>query len=185
MPQEQVILLSDKGRRIGLAPKATVHTDNTPLHRAFSSFIFNSKGELLVQQRAKSKKTWSLVWSNSCCGHPAPGEKTKTAVRRRLKHELGLTVDRLWNILPDYRYRAVFKGVVEHEICPVFVAFTDQEPKLNPSEVENTKWIPWKEFQKKVKTAKPAYSQWCIEETALLAKNKEFQRILKEYTDKK
>ena len=182
MAKEYVVLVNDQGRRTGLALKSEVHTVDTPLHRAFSCFVFNSKGELLLQQRAKSKQTFPLVWSNTCCGHPGPGEKTKTAIRRRLKHELGISVNQLWEALPEYRYRAEMHGIVENEICPVFVAFTKDKPIRNPAEVEATKWMPWEEFQMKVKTAKPPYSEWCIEETALLATNLIFKRIFAEKT---
>ena len=78
---EEVVLLSNEGRAIGRANKAAVHTKNTPLHYAFSIFIFNSRGQMLVQQRAWSKPTWPSIWSNACCGHPLPGEALENAAQ--------------------------------------------------------------------------------------------------------
>lgn len=181
--REYVVLVDEDNREIGTAPKSAVHTDSTPLHRAFSIFLFNAQGQLLLQQRATSKKTWPGVWSNSCCGHPGPNEDTQAAAKRRLKEELGLGSVRLWNVLPGYRYRAELHGIVENEICPVFVGFTDEQPAINPEEVEATRWIAWEDFQKEVKTTKPPYSPWCVEETALLMKSQEFQELFAKYTN--
>ncbi|HEY4526002.1 MAG TPA: isopentenyl-diphosphate Delta-isomerase, partial [Candidatus Paceibacterota bacterium] len=101
--EEFVVLVDGDDNEIGTMPKALVHQAETPLHRAFSFFLFNSKGELLLQQRSSRKKTWPLVWSNSCCGHPLPGEERKDAVKRRLKDELGLTGIEAEEAAP-YRY---------------------------------------------------------------------------------
>lgn len=182
MPEEFVILVNENNEVIGQAPKSTVHTSHTPLHRAFSIFLFNSSGQLLLQQRNHNKKTWPLVWSNSCCGHPAPGEKTSDAARRRLAQELSIYHDQLYPILPNYRYRAELNGVVENELCPVFVAFTDSLPQPDPVEVENIRWVIWDDFLKEVTTAQPPYSPWCIEETQLLAENQEFHHLFEQRT---
>ena len=88
---ELVVLVDEQNNEIGTAPKETVHTDHTPLHRGFSLFVFNTKGDVLVTKRAVSKKTFSGVWTNTVCGHPGPGEDIVEAVKRRLKDELGLT----------------------------------------------------------------------------------------------
>jgi len=89
---EQVILVDENNNQIGVADKETVHTTNTPLHRAFSLFLFNSKKQLLVTQRAIDKKTFPGVWTNSVCGHVSPGEETIDAVKRRVSHELHIDV---------------------------------------------------------------------------------------------
>jgi isopentenyl-diphosphate delta-isomerase len=88
MTEERVILVNDLSEVIGTAPKASVHHRDTPLHRAFSCFGFNGRGELLLQQRALHKVTWPGIWSNSVCGHPLPGEVYVDAVHRRLANEL-------------------------------------------------------------------------------------------------
>ena len=91
--EEHVVLVDENNVVLGTTPKATVHTDNTPLHRGFSVFLFNDKNELLLQQRSHLKKTWPLAWSNSCCGHPALNESNEDAVKRRVQFELGIVLD--------------------------------------------------------------------------------------------
>ena len=113
---EQVVLLSPDGQAIGTADKSTIHTAHTPLHSAFSIFLFNRRGEMLLQQRAWTKQTWPGIWSNACCGHPLPGEAIETAAHRRLNDELGLTEVELKLALPHFRYRAEYRGIVENEI---------------------------------------------------------------------
>lgn len=180
--EELVILVDSNNNTIGTAPKSKVHTANTPLHRGFSVFLFNSLGELLLQQRSKRKKTFPLVWSNTCCGHPGVGETAEDAARRRLKEELDIKADTVHMILPDYRYRAEMNGLVENELCPVIVAFSDQKPSFNTAEVENIRWIPWKQFIHQAKHSPEKYSPWSTEEALLLAKNHKFQILYSQHT---
>lgn len=165
---EQVILVDKKNNQIGVADKETVHSTTTPLHRAFSLFIFNNKRQLLVTQRALSKKTFPGVWTNSVCGHVSPGEETIDAVRRRTKDELGIALEGVKETAP-YRYRfADASSIVENEICPIFIGFTNEDPKQNESEVEAWKWIDWKEFLKTIKEHPGTYSPWSEEEAIIL-----------------
>lgn len=173
-----MVLVNDQDEPIGTAPKSEVHTNDTPLHRAFSCFLFNSKGEVLLQQRSHKKKTWPRVWSNSCCGHPLPGEAGIDAVKRRVKDELGIRPTKLLIAIPYYKYRAERDGVVEHEICPVFAGKINTEPKINPDEVEAIKWMGWNEFVALMKNPNSGFSEWCIEETELLAKTEILKSIL-------
>ncbi len=177
--EELVVLVDDNNHPIGFAPKEEIHNNNTPLHRGFSVFLFNPKGQLLLQQRAKHKKTWGGVWSNSCCGHPLPEEENLEAVRRRLNYELGLNEVKLQEVLPHYRYKFENNGVWENEICPVFVGFTNEEPTPNPEEVENIKWVNWQDFLAEVKNSPENYSPWAVEEAKLLTQNKKFPEFLK------
>ena len=158
---EHVILLDGSGNAIGTADKATVHHTDTPLHLAFSCYLFDRRGRLLLSRRALAKKTWPGVWTNSCCGHPAPGEDMADAIHRRLRDELGVTATELSLVLPRFRYRAVMAdGVVENEMCPVFLAHTDDEPAPNPDEVASTRWTPWDELVDRVDSGAQAISPW-------------------------
>jgi len=179
--EEHVVLVDDNNNVIGVVPKATVHTIDTPLHRGFSCFLFNTKGELLLQQRSHKKKTWPLVWSNTCCGHPALDESGVDAVKRRLHVELGILGVEPVVVLPEYRYRAERFGVVEHELCPVFVGLFDGEPVINPDEVEAVRWVLWNDFLQEMKEKPGFYSDWCEEEAVLLNESKIFVDLLKSY----
>lgn len=178
MKEEHVVLVDEQNNEIGIAPKATIHGIKTPLHRAFSCFLFNSEGDFLIQQRAFSKKTWPGVWSNSVCGHPLPGESTEKAVHRRIQYELGIKSAEIFEALPNFQYCASFQGIQENEICPVWVGFTRDLPKPNPEEVESTQWINWENFINALKA--PAdktydhFSIWSQEESILLDQNQKF-----------
>lgn len=167
---EQVVLLDDSGQAIGVEDKRTVHHLDTPLHLAFSCYVFNDRGEFLLTQRAHHKRTWPSVWTNTCCGHPAPGESMREAIVRRLGEELGLVVRDLRLALPRFRYRAVMpNGVVENEMCPVFVAFTESDPAPNPDEVAGTRWVEWKRFREDVLADRAEVSPWCVQQVRELA----------------
>lgn len=160
-PEELVVLLDTTGAPVGTAPKATVHGPDTPLHLAFSCHVRDPDGRLLVTRRALSKRTWPGVWTNSFCGHPAPGEDMAEAVARRALDELGIVVTDLRIVLPDFRYRATDAGgVVENEICPVFTARTDDEVDADPSEVAEYRWIDRADLETAVSMTPWAFSPW-------------------------
>ena len=121
---------------------------------------------MLVQQRALTKKTWPGIWSNACCGHPLPGETHLAAAHRRLNDELGLNSLDLTIALPDFRYRAEFNGIVENEICPVFIGKCQQEIIPNPSEVAAIDWVQWSSFVEacngKTNTRLDSFSPWSL-----------------------
>ena len=175
---EHVVLVDEQNKVLGTTPKAAVHTDQTPLHRAFSLFLFNADKKLLLQQRSRLKKTWPLVWSNSCCGHPALDESNLDAARRRVKDELGMAIDQLEEVAP-YRYCFTKDGVMENEICPILVGTTRNEPRINPAEVEATRWVAWQDFLNEIRNDdEEVYSPWCKEEVGILDKNQRFKKIV-------
>ncbi len=164
MPQPELIVLVDEaGQPIGSSEKWAVHHSDTPLHLAFSCYVFDEQGLFLATRRARSKKVWPGVWSNSVCGHPAPGEPIEGAVRRRLQYELGMAVQRLEVVLPDHSYRAPpFQGVVEYEFCPVYLARATTDPRRNPVEVEAYRWVKWADFVAAAESdTTDTYSWWC------------------------
>nr|WP_241255695.1 isopentenyl-diphosphate Delta-isomerase [Candidatus Protofrankia californiensis] len=159
---ELVVLLSPSGDAVGAAPKATVHGPRTPLHLAFSCYVFDASGHVLVTRRALAKRTWPGVLTNTCCGHPAPGEDFRTAISRRLAEELNLHVQRIDLALPMFRYRCVMDdGTVENEICPVFFTQASGTFRINPEEVAQAYWIPWSKFSDDVLTGSLPISPWC------------------------
>ncbi|MDN4160277.1 isopentenyl-diphosphate Delta-isomerase [Nocardioides abyssi] len=164
-----VVLLDDDGHPCGTAPRATVHTTDTPLHLAFSCYVLDEDDRLLLTRRAVTKRTWPGVWTNSFCGHPRPGEDPVDAVHRYAEHELGLEVTDLECVLPEFRYRAVDPGgVVENEVCPVYTARTTGRPRHHPDEVEESHWLPVPELRAALAAAPWALSPWLREQAAEL-----------------
>lgn len=158
---EEVVLVDDAGHPIGTANKVSVHTHDTPLHLAFSCHVYRADGSVLVTRRALTKLTWPGVWTNSFCGHPGPEESLEDAIIRRAQHELGITVDRLEVVLPDFRYRAVdASGIVENEVCPVYRAYTSDEVMANPDEVAEFAWVDPAALHDAAIAAPYAFSPW-------------------------
>lgn len=177
MKQELIVLLDEHGKPIGTAEKLSAHHADTPLHLAFSCYVFNERGEFLLTQRALSKKVWPGVWTNSVCGHPAPGEDTVHAIHRRLQDELGMQATDFRVVLPDYRYKTPpYNGIVEHEVCPVYVARATSLPQPNPAEVESYEWLPWAEYVRRVQAdSGDTFSWWCKDQLKQLQHNKVLQ----------
>lgn len=171
---ESIVLLDDQKQPIGTALKLDAHHENTPLHYAFSVYVFNEQGQLLVTQRALHKKVWPGVWTNSCCGHPAPNEPIKAAIVRRLEQELGCTVKDLKVVLPDYTYKTPpYNGIIEHEFCPVFFARINAGTlQANPDEVADFRWITWQEYTTETsKDSQDKWSWWCKDQASELEQN--------------
>lgn len=178
---DYIVLVDEQNRILGTAPKLSSHHKHTPLHRAFSLFIFNHNQELLLQQRALHKKTWPGIWSNSVCGHLLLEDTPESAAKRRLEFELGIDVDTLINVLPTYQYRFEKDEIVENEICPVLVGLSDDSPILNMNEVKDIQWIKWEKWVDEIKNNGDAYSPWSVEETKLLEKNEKWKKKIFEY----
>ncbi|RLP67551.1 isopentenyl-diphosphate Delta-isomerase [Mycetocola reblochoni] len=166
---EMVVLLDESGAPAGTALKAEVHTSNTPLHLAFSCYLLDRTGRLLVTRRALTKRTWPGVWTNSFCRHPGPGENNADAVRRRAGQELGTSIEAVTERLPDFRYRAVdASGTVEHELCPVFTAIVDRDIAPSVDEIMDWDWVDPEALQTAVESAPFAFSPWLREQLPLL-----------------
>ena len=166
---EEVVRLDERGHPIGTAPKADVHGQHTPLHLAFSCYIFDAEERLLLTQRALHKRTWPGIWTNSCCGHPAPGEDLVAAVRRRVHQELGITLSDLRLLLPAFRYRATMSnGIVENEMCPVLIARTADPVLPDPDEVNDHRWVDWTSARTEISAGRLDVSPWCSEQIAAL-----------------
>lgn len=137
---EALILVDEADREVGHLSKAKCHDGQGVLHRAFSLLIFNDAGELLLQQRAPSKRLWPLYWSNSCCSHPRRAETMETATHRRLYEELGLHCP--LHFLFKFQYQAQFEAAgSEQELCSVFIGRSQDALRIDPNEIQAVRWI--------------------------------------------
>lgn len=176
MESEHIVLLSPTGIPIGSAPKLASHHHDTPLHLAFSCYVFNDSGKLLVTQRALSKKVWPGVWTNSFCGHPFPDEKLEDAVIRRAHDELGTRIKCIECVVKDYQYTTpAYENVIENEICPVFFAQIDGLIHPNPDEVEAYRWLSWDEYAMELVDRAQDYSYWAKDVFRLLPPDHPFR----------
>ncbi|MDP5252810.1 MULTISPECIES: isopentenyl-diphosphate Delta-isomerase [unclassified Vibrio] len=170
LPREYVVLLDDDNQPIGQEDKAVVHHQQTPRHLAFSCYITNQDGLLLVTRRALSKVAWPGIWTNSVCGHPGPNESFEQAILRRAEQELGTKVARVECMLPDFHYRAVDdSGIVENEFCPVHQAVISAPLVLNPDEVMQYQWVEPKSLLLAIQATPWAFSPWMVEQVRQLA----------------
>ena len=137
---EALIIVDAQDRILGHGTKAELHQGAGTLHRAFSIFLFNEAGDVLLQQRSADKPLWADYWSNTCCSHPRRGESYGVATRRRLKEELGVEAE--LRFTHRFRYQAqVSAEGAEHELCSVYVGRIDGDPMPNPQEVSDWQWI--------------------------------------------
>lgn len=137
--RNQVVLVNEKDEVLGVMEKLKAHQEGV-LHRAFSLFVFNKKGEILLQQRADSKYHGGGLWTNTCCSHPQLDEEVRMAAKERLFFEMGLKAD------PKSAFSFIYKGkvendLIEHELDHVLVAYSDEDPQINPEEVQNFRWV--------------------------------------------
>lgn len=169
--EELIVLCDEQGNPTGTAEKWSSHHAHTPLHLAFSCYVFDAEGAFLTTRRALTKKVWPGVWTNTVCGHPAPGESFPEAIARRLDYELGMTARDVEAVLPSHLYRAPpFDGIVEYEFCPVFVARVASAPQPNPIEVGACALMDWPEFVSRARAdTDDHYSWWCKNQLKQLA----------------
>jgi isopentenyl-diphosphate Delta-isomerase len=180
--EQFLILVDEKDRAWGQLEKMEVHQLGL-LHRAFSVFIFNSKGELLMQQRAEDKYHSASLWSNTCCSHPQFGEDLKDAVNRRLLEELGLTVET--EFLFSFIYKIKFgNGLTEHEFDHVFFGISDRKPSPDPTEIKNIKYMSPEELDTDLEANPQHYSEWlrlCFKD---ILQNEKIQQLINSETGK-
>ncbi len=158
MNEEQVILVNENDEQIGLMPKMEAH-EKAVLHRAFSVFIFNSKNELMLQQRAAHKYHSPLLWTNTCCSHQRDGETNIEAGTRRLQEEMGFTTS--LKETTSFIYKAPFdNGLTEHELDHIMVGYYEQAPVINPDEVEVWKWMPLEDIRADIAAQPELYTAW-------------------------
>ena len=155
---EHVVLVDEKDTQIGIMEKMAAHIVPR-LHRAFSIFIFNGKGELLLQQRALSKYHSPGLWTNTCCSHPRQGETLEEATARRLQEEMGMTCD--MHEVFTFIYKApVGLGLIEHEFDHVWFGQSDSTPIINPDEVESWKYMSLDDITEDMKAHPESYTEW-------------------------
>jgi isopentenyl-diphosphate Delta-isomerase len=159
---DTLILVDAADHSLGALSKAQCHAGRGILHRAFSLLIFNARGELLIQQRAPSKRLWPLYWSNSCCSHPRSGESMETATQRRLYEELGLSCP--LDFLFKFEYQAQFDETgAEHELCSVFIGRCTDPIRINDDEIVACRWISPERLQVELTThGAQKFTPWFI-----------------------
>lgn len=166
--KDQVILVDENDSALGAMEKFEAHKKGL-LHRAFSIFIFNTQGELLLQKRAKKKYHSGGLWTNTCCSHPYPGEEIKAAAERRLKEEMGISCKLIFAF--HFLYKASLdNGFTEHEFDHVFYGISDEPPNLNSSEVEDFKYKNLNKIRLDIETSPSIYTSWfrvCFNEVCL------------------
>jgi len=157
--EERIILVDTEDAAIGVAPKMHVHRKGL-LHRAFSIFIFDARGRLLLQQRALGKYHSQGLWTNTCCGHPRHGESTVHAAKRRLQEEMGIDCEDLIEVHSFIYREQVSNQLIEHEYDHVFVGLSSSDPVPNRDEALDWKWLPLAELARDINVAPESYTVW-------------------------
>jgi isopentenyl-diphosphate delta-isomerase len=160
MMEEQVILVDEQDRQLGVMGKIQAHR-NPVLHRAISVFIVNTKGEWLLQQRALGKYHSNGLWTNTCCSHPRPGEGSLEAANRRLYEEMGM-VARLKEAFHFIYREELDNDLTEFELDHVFIGVTDETPQINKDEVRNYKYVSFSELKSDIQKNPQNYTVWFL-----------------------
>tara|TARA_B110000263_G_scaffold84509_1_gene73909 strand:+ start:882 stop:1460 length:579 start_codon:yes stop_codon:yes gene_type:complete len=172
-PNEQLILVDSDDNEIGYSSKSECHKDLGLLHRAFSIFLFNSTGELLIQKRSIKKELWGQYWSNSCCSHPRKGEDLYEAAIRRVQQELSIECS--LNFLYKFQYHENYTDSgSEHELCSVFYGLYDGSISCNENEIEDWRMISSTQLNEEIGQSNILYTPWLkLEWTEITTKYKE------------
>lgn len=156
---EKLILVDEQDNEIGNLSKEACHDGEGQLHRAFSLFIFNDAGEVLLQQRSEQKRLWPLYWSNACCSHPRRGEDMQTAIDRRLDQELGLSsrLQFLFKFIYQARYNEIGS---EHELCWVFLGRSDDSVLVNANEIASWRFVSIPDLNRELVEQPENFTPW-------------------------
>lgn len=158
-PKEQLILVDELDNPVGHCGKQDCHAGEGMLHRAFSLFVFNPHGELLLQQRSSEKPLWPLYWSNTCCSHPRQGETMDQAVHRRLAEELGIAAE--LNFLYKFQYRARYRDIgTEHEVCWVYTGSSGDDVRANGHEVAEWRFVDPAQLGRELADDPDSFTPW-------------------------
>lgn len=177
---EELILVDAHDRETGYLSKALCHDGDGVLHRAFSVFLFDDDGRLLLQQRAAGKRLWPAFWSNSCCSHPRRNEEMQEATMRRLEQELGMSAE--LEFVYKFAYQARFGDAgSEHELCWVYLGRSSGQPLPNNTEIAATRWISAAELNKELEVDGGRFTPWLKLEWQSLCT--EFRQQLGRYTN--
>lgn len=176
---EELILVDERDKELGFLSKQQCHDGDGILHRAFSLFVFNVMGELLLQKRSADKRLWPLFWSNSCCSHPRKGESMEVATRRRLQEELDIQAD--LEFVYKFSYRAQFgEHGSENELCSVYLGRTDQAHSANANEIAEARFVSIDTLSNELQTNPEEFTPWFKMEWERLSG--EFAETLAAYT---
>ncbi len=175
---EPLILVDEDNNVVGYRAKADVHAGDGILHRAFSVFLFDEQGRILLQQRSAAKPLWPLFWSNSCCSHPRRGETEAEAAKRRVHEELGLAAELEYVYTFTYHARFEDKGS-EHETCSVFLGRAQGDVVTNENEIAAVRWVSVEELDAALRDDSTSYSPWLQMEWARL--REDFAAVIDAY----
>lgn len=168
---EHLILVDADDKELGSTTKEACHNGDGILHRAFSLFVFNQQGELLLQQRSEEKRLWPLFWSNSCCSHPRLGETMDVATQRRIHQELGISSGNL-QYLYKFHYQAKYGALgSEHELCSVYIGNTTDEVAANINEVSDWRFVHATQLHKEISESPESFTPWFKMEWQQLTQN--------------
>ena len=159
MKKEFVVLVNERGKRTGLAEKLKAHQQGL-LHRAFSIFLFNEKGEMLLQQRAKGKYHFAGLWSNACCSHPREGERVLSAAKRRLMEELGIESPLKDSGHVLYKFHDDKSTLTEHEYDYIFTGKSAGKISFNKKEVAAVRWMSRTDLKREIKSHPGTFTPW-------------------------
>jgi len=177
---EPLILVDAEDRQTGRLSKAECHDGEGILHRAFSVFLFDNRGHLLIQKRADGKRLWPGFWSNSCCSHPRDGESVDVAVHRRIEDELHTRSD--LTFVYKFIYQASFGDAgAEHEFCHVYLGRLNEEPVANETEIADLRYVSGQDLSRELDSTPQLFTPWFKLEWQRL--NEEFANLLRIFTD--